>query len=179
MQAVSREVSSRQDRPHPQLAQLLNRRRQRSYIAPVHPRSEALFADLDRWLGAQRKPLILDAGCGTGTSSRYLADLYPDHAVIGIDKSLHRLGHGNRQPVPPNCRLARADLIDIWRLALKADWQPDHHYLLYPNPWPKPKHLARRWHAHPVLPWILALGGTLEMRTNWPLYAEEFARAMR
>ncbi len=176
--ATPQPVISRQTRPHPGLAPLLERRRRQPYAGPVHPRSIATFGELDHWLRRQQQPLILDAGCGTGTSSIELARRHPDHAVIGIDKSAHRLARRHGARLPPNCRLARADLIDIWRLAIAADWQPARHYLLYPNPWPKPKHLARRWHAHPVLPWILALGGHLELRTNWRIYAEEFARTL-
>jgi len=74
--------------------------------------------------------------------------------------------------------LLRARVADIWRLLEKAGIRLARHYLLYPNPWPKPRHLGRRWHAHPVFPSLLALGGRLEIRTNWRIYAEEFARAL-
>ncbi|MEJ2385643.1 MAG: hypothetical protein P8Y54_14885 [Xanthomonadales bacterium] len=37
--------------------------------------------------------------------------------------------------------------------------------------------MQRRWHGHPVFPDLLALGGRLELRTNWSLYAQEFAWA--
>jgi len=177
MRVNSQPIRSRQTSPHPALPCLIERRLRQPFARPVDPRSETVFADLDVWLRDQDRPLILDAGCGTGASTRELADRHPHCAVLGIDKSAHRLA---RQPaaLPPNCRLARADLVDCWRLAAGAGWQPQRHYLLYPNPWPKPAQLARRWHAHPVLPWILALGGTLELRTNWPVYATEFARAV-
>ena len=51
-------------------------------------------------------------------------------------------------------------------------------YLLYPNPWPKIGHLARRWHGHPVFPTLLELGGVLECRSNWRIYVEEFCFAV-
>ena len=73
----------------------------------------------------------------------------------------------------------RADLVDFWRLALAEGWQPQRHYLLYPNPYPKPRHLKMRWQGHPVFPAIVALGGRLELRSNWRLYVEEFALALR
>ncbi|HSH49642.1 MAG TPA: SAM-dependent methyltransferase, partial [Halomonas sp.] len=50
---------------------------------------------------------------------------------------------------------------------------------LYPNPYPKPRHLKMRWQGHPVFPAILALGGRLELRSNWRIYVEEFALALR
>ena len=52
------------------------------------------------------------------------------------------------------------------------------HFLLYPNPWPKPGHLRRRIHGHPAFPLLVALGGRIELRSNWQLYVEEFGLAM-
>lgn len=49
---------------------------------------------------------------------------------------------------PRNLYLCRADLTDFWMLAYReSDWIIDSHYLLYPNPYPKPKHLQLRWHG--------------------------------
>ncbi|MFW7344351.1 SAM-dependent methyltransferase, partial [Pollutimonas sp. H1-120] len=50
--------------------------------------------------------------------------------------------------------------------------------MLYPNPYPKAGHLKMRWHGHAVLPTLLALGGALELRSNWSIYVEEFALAV-
>ena len=74
--------------------------------------------------------------------------------------------------------LLRAQLATFWRLALRAGWCLERHYMLYPNPWPKPGHLQRRWHGHPVFPDLLSLGGKIEMRCNWEVYAKEFAQAV-
>ena len=60
----------------------------------------------------------------------------------------------------------------------KNNWKLDQHYLLYPNPWPKKKHLQRRWHGHPVFPTLIKLGGKLELRTNWKTYVDEFSKAV-
>ena len=76
-----------------------------------------------------------------------------------------------------NALWLRAELTSFWRLARRAGWRLERHYLLYPNPWPKPAQLQRRWHGHPVFPDLLGLGGKLEMRSNWSVYAEEFAAA--
>ena len=54
---------------------------------------------------------------------------------------------------PKNCLLLRANMIDFWLLvAHQSDWHITAHYILYPNPFPKSKHLRRRWHGHPVYP---------------------------
>jgi tRNA G46 methylase TrmB len=79
---------------------------------------------------------------------------------------------------PANLDLVRADLVDYWRLMREANIAVARHYLLYPNPWPKIGHLARRWHGHPVFPAMLELGGELECRSNWLIYMDEFCFAV-
>jgi tRNA G46 methylase TrmB len=80
----------------------------------------------------------------------------------------------------PNAILIQAELATFWMLAAtRSDWIIDYHYLLYPNPYPKSKHLKRRWHGHPVFPALLALGGNVIVRSNWPIYCEEFISAIK
>ena len=125
---------------------------------------------------------MLDSGCGTGASTRALARAHPDCLVIGVDKSVARLGRTGASAFPHregNAVWLRAELSSFWRLALQAGWALERHYLLYPNPWPKPGQLQRRWHGHPVFPELLRLGGRLELRCNWEIYALEFAAAHR
>lgn len=125
-------------------------------------------------------PLILDAGCGVGLSTRHLAAQFPDHFVIGVDQSAHRLTRNTvwHAALPANFTLVRADLVDYWRLMHAAGIRPARHFLLYPNPWPKIGQLGRRWYGHPVFPTIIDLGGQLECRSNWRIYIEEFAAAV-
>jgi tRNA G46 methylase TrmB len=179
MQASPRFIASSQTAPHEGLARRVARALEHPLRKPVAEHTREAFATAQCWRQERlAAPLMLDAGCGVGLSSRRLARRFPDHAVIGIDRSADRLDrdHG---PVPDNALLVRADLVDFWRLALAADWQPSRHYLLYPNPYPKAVHLKRRWHGHPVFPVILALGGRIELRSNWKLYVEEFALALQ
>ncbi len=123
---------------------------------------------------------ILDSGCGTGKSTQRLAQMFPRHLVIGVDRSRSRLAKSGVQSSfsrTGNCILLRAELATFWRLMLKSGLSPERHFLFYPNPWPKPGHLSRRWHGHPVFPQLLTLGGEIEMRCNWDVYATEFAKA--
>lgn len=98
----------------------------------------------------------------------------PDKLVIGVDRSAGRLRRAPAR-LPDNALVLRSDLVDFWRLAHGADWRLAGHYLLYPNPYPKPAQRGRRWHGHPVFPALVALGGRLELRSNWSVYAEELA----
>jgi tRNA (guanine-N7-)-methyltransferase len=180
MQAAnhSRTVRSSQAGIHPRLGRLLDRYEAREWAQPLHPPSCDAFEALQALLANDKRDRVLDAGCGTGASTRFLARRFPGALVIGVDKSadrLARLGAGKFPRREGNAVWIRAELETFWRLAARAGWRLQRHYLLYPNPWPKPGQLQRRWHAHPVFPALLALGGRLEMRTNWRVYAEEFA----
>ena len=180
MQATSRPIVTNQSGPHRDVLWRVERALRHPLRKPVAEHTREAFLRAHAWLerqGMPARPLILDAGCGVGISTRQLAAHHADHLVIGVDRSAERLAREHGE-VSDNALLVRADLVDFWRLALAAGWQPARHYLLYPNPYPKAAHLKQRWHGHPVLPIILALGGRLELRSNWRLYVEEFALAL-
>ncbi len=175
---ASAPVRSSQIAPDPGLRARLRRRQERPFERPIAPHNRVVFEQLERWYAGQSLPLLLDSGCGTGQSSLQLAERFPDHAVLGLDKSLTRLrqrGMDTEHTVAANdrCCFVLGDLVDLWRLMAAAGWRFERHYLLYPNPWPKPAQCVRRWPQHPVWPTALALAPRLEMRTNWRIYAEE------
>lgn len=175
MEDRSSPVTSRQLSPHPRLAETVAKHAAHPWRKPVADHSrrqfDALAPEVRSWGG----PLILDTGCGTGHSTAVLAGRYPDCLVLGIDKSADRLA--KHADLPANARLVRADLEDFWLLAESAGWTFVRQTFFYPNPWPKPEHRLRRWAFHPVLPSALACGGVWEVRTNWDIYALEFAQA--
>lgn len=173
--ADSRIPRTSQAGPHRRLAETVQRHLREPWRSPVHDYSRRAFAPLAESHDCAR-PVVLDSGCGTGESTVLLARKHPDSLVIGVDKSAARL---DKAPgLPANARLLRADLADIWRLMDEAGWTLARHYLLYPNPWPKPGQLKRRWHGHPAFPALIGLGGRLVLRSNFELYADEFARAL-
>ncbi len=178
----SRPVRSNQAGPHERLAECVRRHAEAPWKAPLHGPSQAAFERLEALrleLGAGR-PIVLDAGCGTGESTRVLGRQYPEAVVVGVDRSAARLARTGADQTPTgegNVLWCRAELESFWRLALAAGWPLHRHFLLYPNPWPKAAHLGRRWHGHPVFPSLLALGGLLDLRSNWRTYVEEFAAA--
>lgn len=171
---------SAQQAMHGHLARMLERHLRTPFRKPYADYNRAAFAaSLSGWDG--KAPLVLDAGCGVGHSTIALARALPDHWVIGVDQSADRLAR--RKPcveaaLPANMVFVRADLVDYWRLLCDAGVRLARHYILYPNPWPKIGHVGRRWHAHPVFPFIPRLGGVLECRTNWDIYACELAWAL-
>ncbi|WP_106476099.1 tRNA (guanine(46)-N(7))-methyltransferase TrmB [Phytohalomonas tamaricis] len=181
MHANSSPIVTSQVHPHEDLARRVARGLDTPWRKPVADHTQEAFDYAEHWRKARGLPVIIDAGCGVGLSTRRLAERFPDHSVIGIDRSADRLSRDLSREYgdfPDNALLVRADLVDFWRLALDAGWQPVRHYLLYPNPYPKAAQLKRRWQGHPVFPAIVALGGQLELRSNWSVYAEEFALAL-
>lgn len=177
MRHPSLPVQSRQTEPHPRLIETVDRHAVHPWRIPVADHSRRTFetlarrAEVESWQGR----LILDTGCGTGMSTETLARRFPDCVVLGVDKSAQRLGRASSGP--PNAVLVRADLEDFWLLAHLARWTFVRQCFYYPNPWPKPEQRLRRWAFHPVLPTALACGGLWELRTNWRVYAQEFAMA--
>ncbi len=140
----------------------------REAIAPV---IERLRYDAERG-----RPLVLDAGCGTGHSTRYLAIYHPEATVVGVDRSLVRL---RKVPtLPENALCIRARLEEFWLLAREEHIIFTKTYLLYPNPYPKSSQLKHRWYGHPIFPIILATTRALELRTNQKWYADECSIAL-
>lgn len=173
----SRSVTTNQLGPHEGLANMVKKHQTTKFEKPVADHTRHAFEHFATWFQDQDKGLILDACCGVGDSSRYLANEFPDHAVVGVDRSDDRLSR-EREDSPRNLLLLRADLMDFYRLLLARDIRPERHYILYPNPYPKAAQLGKRWHASAVFPAIVALGGRLEVRSNWDVYIEEFAAAL-
>ena len=182
MHANSSPISSSQLTIHDQLEKLVARHAATRFLKPIASYSEAAFeTSIAAWRAAGESPLILDAGCGTGISTLNLAIHFPGHFVVGVDQSADRLERKVAWPgaLPSNFIKVRADLIDYWRLMQQAGIAPDRHYVFYPNPWPKKHHIGRRWHGHPAFPTIVALGGHFECRSNWRIYIDECAAALK
>ncbi|XOV80254.1 MAG: tRNA (guanine(46)-N(7))-methyltransferase TrmB [Aestuariibacter sp.] len=191
MQGNSRSVSSNQEGIHEQLDSLVKRYLTTHSRRPIQPHTETAFALVCDWLQGQKDKIIIDSCCGIGESSARLASLYPNHRVIGIDKSAQRVAkhqhHFDSDRIQESALLShkdnycvvRADVIDFWRLVRREQWQVDGHYLLYPNPYPKASQLQKRWYASASLQDLLLLKGHLQVRSNWQLYLQEFQYALR
>ena len=190
----ARAVTTNQPDIYDKLEEVVRKYASTEYLRPIADHTRIAFAEAEKFVlnfyesagnegGAVRGTykVILDSGCGTGESTLNIAIANPDVPVIGIDKSAARLTKAGA--APRNAFLVRAELLDFWRLALgkvkAGQWHIPYHALYYPNPWPKQSEATRRFHLHPIFPTLLQLGDTLELRTNWELYAREFAEAAR
>ena len=199
-------VTSNQESLHKDLEKVVRKYAATVFLRPIAEHTREAFAEAEEFVkkfyDASEKgdpgtkagvtaprTVILDSGCGTGESTIHIARKFPNIPVIGIDKSGMRLNKAGNpaqtagEDVPQNAFWIRAELLDFWRLALdrvKArEWAIPYHAVYYPNPWPKQSEATRRFHMHPIFPTLLALGQTTELRTNWEIYAREFAEAAR
>ena len=89
---------------------------------------------------------LLDALRDSLTDSEMIDEKYDDVQVADENAILQKTFLRGKRP--KNLFLVRAELTDFWMLvARQSDWLVAKHYLLYPNPYPKSKHLQRRWHG--------------------------------
>lgn len=178
-----RSVTSNQDSIHKDLQELVLKYARTQYLRPIAVHTRQAFEEISEKVGT--KPVVIDSGCGTGESTIHLARRFGDCIIIGIDKSAMRLNKaGNAaqlesEPIPENAYWVRAELLDFWRLAKEANWDIRYHAVFYPNPWPKQSEATRRFHMHPIFPTLISLAPQTELRTNWEIYAKEFATAAK
>ena len=193
--AGARAVTTNQTDIYDKLEKVVRKYASTEYLRPIADHTRIAFAEAEKFVtefygdagrdndlsGRTAYKVILDSGCGTGESTVNIALAHPDIPVIGIDKSAARLAKNSSAPA--NAFLVRAELLDFWRLALDevtaGHWTIPYHALYYPNPWPKQSEATRRFHLHPIFPTLLSLGDAIELRTNWEIYAREFAEAAR
>lgn len=173
-------VISNQNNPHENLGKIVCKHFEATYQKPIARHTQDAFDRVRNDIEIELEkgtPLLFDSFCGTGMSTGILAKENPSAIVIGIDRSIARLSKTYNQTMPDNAILVQAECADFWFLAQQAGWALTHHSLFYPNPYPKSKQVKRRWHAHPAYPLLFALGGEVELRTNWRIYAEEFSQS--
>lgn len=182
MQAVtnignSKPVSSNQSATHENLEAIVTKHLSTSDQTPIPDFVRESFALITNTLHKTGLPLWLDSFCGTGISTRRLAEQNPQFCVIGVDQSQQRL---NAEPPPEldNCLLVRSDCEALWRLMATNNLHAKQHTLFYPNPWPKASQFKRRVHGHASFKALLQISPNLELRTNWEIYAREFAQAL-
>ena len=176
----SKQVSSSQHGLHPRLNEIVAKHIEKPYLKPIQQHNQLAFGQLQSAIkDLSPQKLILDSCCGTGMSTRKIAEANTNALVVGIDQSASRLNRNTEQIAnfPQNALLLRTNCEDFWRLCADAKLTFEKHYILYPNPYPKAEHLKRRWHGHPCFPALPKLTKNIELRSNWLTYLKEFEHA--
>lgn len=132
---------------------------------------------LDEAFGRRGAPRLLDVGIGNGEATVAWAGAHPEADVVAVE--LHRPSIAATLTAVdaaglPNVRVAEVDVRTL--LAQAAPGDLDHVRILFPDPWPKRRHLARRLvdaRFTGAVADVLPPGGTLHVATDWEGYAAQ------
>ena len=135
--------------------------------------------DTNRWFG-RSAPVVLEIGCGTGTSTAAMAKNEPHVDVVAVEvyrKGLAQLlGAVDREGIT-NVRLIRGDGLDVLEHMI-ASGSLTGVRVFFPDPWPKSRHHKRRLLQPGTVALIadrLRSGGILHVATDHQGYAEQIA----
>lgn len=135
--------------------------------------------DIRAWFG-RRAPVVLEIGCGSGTSTLAMAQEEPEIDVIAVEvykRGLAQLLSAIDRERVRNIRLIRGNAIDVLQ-RLIAPGSLTGVRVFFPDPWPKARHHKRRFLQAATVGIIadrLLPGGVLHAATDHPGYAEHIA----
>jgi len=135
--------------------------------------------DTRAWFGRQA-PVVLEIGCGSGTSTLAMAKEEPHIDVIAVEvyrRGLAQLLCAIDRERVANIRLIRGNGVDVLD-RLVAPGSLSGVRVFFPDPWPKARHHKRRFLQPGTVGMIadrLRPGGVLHAATDHPGYAEHIA----
>ncbi|KAA0111208.1 tRNA (guanosine(46)-N7)-methyltransferase TrmB [Mycolicibacterium sp. P1-5] len=137
--------------------------------------------DTVAWFGRQA-PVVLEIGCGTGTSTLGMALAEPDIDVVAVEvykRGLAQLLSAVDREGVANIRLVRGDAVDVLE-HMVGPGSLTGVRVFFPDPWPKSRHHKRRLlqpHTIALIADRLQPGGVLHAATDHAGYAEQIAEA--
>lgn len=151
---------------------------------PLKTPKPAFAEGLDSSLLQAYPRLEIEIGCGVGLHPIKRAALNPGSLYVAIEHTHERFGKFKRSLAAlrslrasalPNLHPRQANAVS-WISHYVKPQTVDHYWLMYPNPYPKKKHLNQRWYAMPFTHHLvdtLKPGGKLTLVTNMKYYADE------
>jgi tRNA (guanine-N7-)-methyltransferase len=137
--------------------------------------------DTKAWFGREA-PVVLEIGCGSGTSTLLMAQSEPDVDVIAVEvyrRGLSQLLCAIERENVGNVRLIRGDAVDVLEHMI-APGSLTGVRVFFPDPWPKARHHKRRLLQGATIGLIadrLRSGGVLHVATDHAGYARQIAEA--
>ncbi|MDQ2628272.1 tRNA (guanosine(46)-N7)-methyltransferase TrmB [Mycolicibacter senuensis] len=137
--------------------------------------------DPQRWFG-RAAPLVLEIGCGAGTSTVAMARAEPHLDVIAVEvyeRGLAQLLCAVEREQLTNIRLLRGDGLDVLEHLIAPESLIGVR-VFFPDPWPKARHHKRRLLQPSTMALIadrLQPGGVLHAATDHAGYAEQIAES--
>lgn len=137
--------------------------------------------DTRAWFG-RAAPVVLEIGCGSGSSTLAMAKQEPDIDVIAVEvyrRGLAQLLCAVDREQVANIRMIRGNGIDVLQYLI-ASGSLTGVRVFFPDPWPKARHHKRRFLQPATIGMIaerLLPGGVLHAATDHPGYAEQIAEA--
>lgn len=121
----------------------------------------------------------LEIGSGAGLFAIRHSLQHPDRALIAIERTINKFAkfdrrrqtHGN----PPNLFALHADAVAVVAHLIPVE-SLNEIFILYPNPYPKPKQQNLRWYNSAFTSYLLSRlkpRGRLTLATNMSYYREE------
>ncbi len=94
----------------------------------------------------RRQPIEIDLGCGKGSFLLWAATTYPTRNFLGVERLLRRLRRVDRKAVRAGLNNVRLIRLEATYLVSKLipDGSVSTYHILFPDPWPKRRHRARR-----------------------------------
>ena len=133
--------------------------------------------DTAAWFG-RSAPVVLEIGCGTGTSTAAMAIQEPHIDVVAVEvykRGLAQLLGAIERDQITNIRLIRGDGLDVLEHMFGAESLTGVR-VFFPDPWPKSRHHKRRLLQPGTVELIadrLRSGGILHVATDHEGYAEQ------
>jgi len=141
------------------------------------------FEPLDwRAVFERDQPIEMDLGCGKGSFLLWAARMYPTRNFLGVDRLLRRLRRVDRKAVRDgltNMRLVRLEAMYLVS-KLIPDASISTYHILFPDPWPKRRHRARRLISAEFLADVhrtMTAGGAVNCATDHKEYFEWIQQA--
>lgn len=131
------------------------------------------------WWG-RHAPLVVEIGCGTGTSTLAMAATEPHINVAAVEvyrRGLAQLLCAIDRAQAPHIRLIRGDGLDVLEQVVSTQSLTGVR-VFFPDPWPKARHHKRRFLQPRTMALIadrLRPGGVLHAATDHAGYASQIA----